>query len=159
MPKGALFTHNFNVHNSLPLNEYNNRLTAPVNIAKCSDLFLLKLIFKPGMCGHRPCVPGFLKLLWLVRQYVCVCVPTLRPLITSHMKGTRNNWIMKFYGYIVSLYDTAIDKLNRCGLSNTAGHEHLPKQSQVNAVLATEGLPCSTNKSECFNYKGEWANA
>ena len=53
---------------------------------------------------------------------------------------------MKFYSYTVCLYDTAIDKLNRCGLSNTAGHEHLPKQSQVNA-------------SECFNYKGEWANA
>ena len=67
-----------------------------------------------------------------VRVCVCarVCVPP-GPLITSHMKGTRNNQIMKFYGYSVSLYDTAIDKLNRHGLSNTAGRERLPKKSQV----------------------------
>ena len=45
---------------------------------------------------------------------MCVCVsPPLRALITSHMKSTRNNWIMKFYGFSVSLYDTAID--NRIG--------------------------------------------
>ena len=55
---------------------------------------------------------------------VCVCVRP-GPLITSHVKGTRNNWIVKFYGYSVSLYDTAIDKLNRHGLSNTAGRECL----------------------------------
>ena len=29
------------------------------------------------------------------------------------------------------------------------------KQESSNAVLVTEGLPSSTNKSECFNYKGE----
>ena len=86
------------------------------------------LLVKPGARGQRPCAPSFLKLLWLVRQYVCVCVsPPPRPLITSHVKGTRNNRIMKFYGYSVSLYDTAINKLNRRGLSNTAGCEHLPK--------------------------------
>ena len=93
-------------------------------------------------------MPGFLKLLWLahwyvcvyvcvcvcacVRACVCVCVCALpRPLITSHVKGTRNNQIMKFYGYSVSLYDTVIDKLNRRGLSNTVGRERLPKNSQV----------------------------
>ena len=90
------------------------------------------VVFKPGSRSLRPRSPGFLKLLWLVRQYVyvCVCVP-LRPLITSHMKGTGNNQIMKFYSYPVSLYDTAVDKLNRRGLSNTVGHECLPKKSQV----------------------------
>ena len=61
----------------------------------------------------------------------CVCVSTPRPLITSHLKGTRNNRIKKFYGYSVSLYGTAVDKLNRCGLGNTAGHERHPKKSQV----------------------------
>ena len=33
------------------------------------------------------------------------------------------------------------------------------KEELSNVVLATEGLPGSTNKLECFNYKGEWANA
>ena len=31
-------------------------------------------IFKPGMHSLWPCVPGFLKLLWFMRQYVCLCV-------------------------------------------------------------------------------------
>ena len=79
-------------------------------------------------------MPGFLKLLWLMCQYVCTRVcPPLTPLITSYVKGTCNNQIMKFYGYSASLYDTGDDKLNRRGLiiSSTAGREHLPKYSQV----------------------------
>ena len=64
---------------------------------------------------------------------------------------------MKFYGYSISLYDTAINKLDRRSLSNTVGRERLTKKSQVaNAVLAIEGLPGSNNKSEHFIYKGEW---
>ena len=64
---------------------------------------------------------------------------------------------MKFYGYSVYLYDTAVNKLNKSGLSSTAGRECLPKKSQVmQYVLATEGLSGSTNKLEHFNYKGEW---
>ena len=70
---------------------------------------------------------------------------------------------MKFYGYSISLYDTAVDKLNKRGFSNTASRERLPKKSakeeSSNTVLATEGLPGSTNKSKCFIYKGEWAKA
>ena len=45
-----------------------------------------KIIFKPGARGRRPLAPGFLKLLWFARRYVCVCVcvcPPPRPLITS----------------------------------------------------------------------------
>ena len=60
-----------------------------------------------------------------------MCVSAPRPLITRHVKGTRNNQIMKLYGYSVSLYDTAVNKLNRRGLSNTVGRECLPKKSQV----------------------------
>ena len=37
---------------------------------------------------------------------VCVCVSGPRALITSHVKGTRNNRIRKFYSFSVSLYDT-----------------------------------------------------
>ena len=51
--------------------------------------------------------------------YVCVTLPP-RPLITSHMKGMCNNWIMKFYGFSISLYDNSVDKFNRHGLSSTA---------------------------------------
>ena len=65
---------------------------------------------------------------------------------------------MKFYGYFVSLYDTVFDKMNRRGLSN-AVVVNTAKEESSNAVLATEGLPGSTNKSKHFNYKGEWANA
>ena len=64
---------------------------------------------------------------------------------------------MQFYGHSVSLYNVAIDKLNRQGLSNTTGHD--AKEKSSNVVLATEGLTGSTNKLEHFNYKGEWANA
>ena len=32
------------------------------------------------------------------------------------------------------------------------------KEDLGNAILATEGLPGSTNKLEHFNYKGEWTN-
>ena len=42
------------------------------------------IIFKPGVRSLWPRAPGFLKLLWLVRRYVCMCVcPPPRPLITS----------------------------------------------------------------------------
>ena len=45
--------------------------------------------------------------------------------------STCNNQIMKCYGCSVSLYDTAVNKLNRRDLSNTASRERLPKKSQV----------------------------
>ena len=65
-------------------------------------------------------------------MFACMCVcPPPRPLITSHVKGTHNNQIMKFYGYSVFLYDTAVNKLSKCGLSNAVGRERLPKKSQV----------------------------
>ena len=52
-----------------------------------------------------------------------------------------------------------ISKLNRCDLSNTACCECLPKKTNVMwYYIATEGLLGSTNKSDCFNYKGDWAN-
>ena len=33
------------------------------------------------------------------------------------------------------------------------------KMAKVNGVLATEGTPDSSNETEHFTYKGEWANA
>ena len=59
------------------------------------------------------------------------------------------------------LYMTlAVNKVNGHGLSNTAHRERMPKKTKVTQYyIATEGLPGSINKSEHFNYKGEWANA
>ena len=74
---------------------------------------------------------------------MCVCMSAPEGLITSHLKDMR---IRQFYDPSVSLR----------GLSNTA---HPAKEDYGNTVRATEGLPGSTNKLECFNYKGEWANA
>ena len=75
---------------------------------------------------------GFLKLFRPQKLvYMCVCVSAPRLLITSHVKGTHNNQIMKFYGYSVSLYYTAIDKLYSHGLSKTSGHKYLPKKTKV----------------------------
>ena len=52
----------------------------------------------------------------------------------------------------------AIDKIDGRVHINTACHN--PCQKKLgDAVLATEGLPGSTDKLEHFNYKGEWANA
>ena len=58
------------------------------------------------------------------------------------------------------LYMTlAIDKIDRCGLSNTRRHECWPRRLYGNVVLATEETPDSSNKMELFSYKGDLANA
>ena len=46
---------------------------------QCSSMMA---VFKPGARGLRLRKPGFLKLLWFARRYVCMCPPP-RPLITS----------------------------------------------------------------------------
>ena len=100
----------------------------------------MAMLVKPGVHSLWPCtwfheiVLAHVLVCLCVCVSVCVCVcvsPPPRLLITSHVKGTCNNRIIKIYGYSISLYDTAVDKLNRHGLSNTAGRERLPKKSQV----------------------------
>ena len=61
--------------------------------------------------------------------YVCVCPQ--EGLITSYVKVTCNNWISKFYGFSVSLCDTAVDRLNGCGLRNTVHCKCMPKKTKV----------------------------
>ena len=46
----------------------------------------------------------------------------------------------------------AIDKLNRCGLSNTVHG----KEDKVDTILAIDGGILTTNNTECFSYKGEY---
>ena len=49
-------------------------------VDKCGSV--VTWIFKPGARGQRPRVPGFLKLLWFARWYVCVSAP----------KAINNQW-------------------------------------------------------------------
>ena len=46
--------------------------------------------------------------------------------------------------------------MDESGLSNRIRYEHLPKGLRV---LATEGTPKSSNKTERLSYKGECTNA
>ena len=70
--------------------------------------------------------------LCLVYMCICVCLP-LRILITIHVEGTSSTF----------LYMTlAINKVDRCGLSNTA--HHACKEDNVNVILATEGGTLTT---------------
>ena len=63
-------------------------LQSLINRSVCRNLAIYKnlLIFKPGMCGHRPCTSAFLKYFLFMCWYVCVCVsvcPLQRALINS----------------------------------------------------------------------------
>ena len=60
---------------------------------------------------------------------MCVCPPP-RPLITSHVKGMRNNRIRQFYGPPFLYMTLAVDKLDGRGLSNTARHGRLSKKTK-----------------------------
>ena len=74
-----------------------------------------------------------LKLLEEIKHWrnVCVCLPS-KALITIHMiKGTRNNRLNQFYSFLVFYMTLVIDKMNTCGLSNTASHECLGKKTKV----------------------------
>ena len=48
---------------------------------RCNELF------KPGACGLRLHMPGFLKLLWFACRYMCVCV-----CLCVHPEGINNQW-------------------------------------------------------------------
>ena len=92
---------------------------------------LMCRVFKPGTRGPQAWrAPGFLKLFcprMLVYVYVC---PPPRPLITSHVKGMRNNQIRQFYGPSIFCTTFAVDKLNGRFLSNITRCEHLPKKTK-----------------------------
>ena len=80
--------------------------------------------------GLWPARAWFLEIVSSVNVGVCVCVcPPPRPLITSHVKGMRNNQIRQFYGRPFLYTTLAVDKLNGHGLSNTARRERLPKKT------------------------------
>ena len=52
----------------------------------------------------------------------------------------------------------AIDKMDGHCLSNTV-HTSAKKTEVMRYYVVTAGTPDSSNKMECFSYKGEWVNA
>ena len=78
-----------------------------------------------------------------------------RPEDINNQWHDRCDWLNKFYGFshFYLLYMTlTVNKMDGHGLSNTAPHERLPKKTNV---MCTEETPNSSNKMECFIYKGE----
>ena len=89
---------------------------------------------------QRPHAPGFLKLLWFLLQYVCVCVcvsvcPPPRALITSgvrwcdigHVRLVKQVlWLFPYFYMTL-----AIDRMDGRGHINTAHREHLLKKTKV----------------------------
>ena len=60
---------------TVSLNAWGLVTSHPKSSAGVSGTTISTLIFKPGARGLLPHMPGFLKLLWFVRRYVCVCPP------------------------------------------------------------------------------------
>ena len=98
-----------------------------------------KFIFKPGM-RVQPRAPGFLKLLWFTRRYVCVCLSVClsvclppRVLITSGMICCDIGCVQlvkqvsQLFPLLI-IMTLAIDKMDGCGHINTACRERLPKK-------------------------------
>ena len=83
-------------------------------------MFTHENIFKPSTQASAQ-----LKLLWFVCQYmyVCICVSASRTLITSGLIQTVCDWLNKFYGF------QAVNKMDGCGLNNTARCECLPRRN------------------------------
>ena len=98
--------------------------------------------------------PGFLKLLWFERQYVCVCVcvsvcvsvrPPLRPLITSgviwcdidHVRLVKQVlWLFPAFNYFIQ----HLPSIKWMGVAILTQHIMNACQRKL-TVLATKGLP------------------
>ena len=76
-------------------------------------------VVKLALAGHRPCTPGFLKLLLCGCPYVCLCLCLLPRLqTTSGVIWTPYDWVNKFY----SIYMAATIVISSgCGLGIEAG--------------------------------------
>ena len=97
----------------------------------------------------QACSTWLLEIASSVQTLVYVCVPGLRALTASHVKGMHNNWKSSFIAF--PFLSLAINKLNGHGLSNTVCHECLPKKTKVmQYYVASEGLPDSSNELECL---------
>ena len=62
---------------------------------------------------------------------VCVCVHPPRPLITSGVILTLNDWLNNCSCFSVLFYGLAVDNIDRCGPSNEMRHQLQPKKTKV----------------------------
>ena len=105
--------------------------------------------------------PGFLKLLWLAHRYVCVSLPP-RPLITSGMIWCDIDrvWLGKqvlrpfpAFNYFIRL----LLSIKWMGVGILS--QHMMNACQRKLRWHGNSYKNTTQKTECFIYKSEWANA
>ena len=95
----------------------------------CLEEYCTTIIIKPGARGRRPRAPGFLKLLWFARRYVCMFVcPPPRPLITSCVIWCDIGRV-RLVKQVLWLFPAF--KMDGRGHFNTARRERLPKKTKV----------------------------
>ena len=107
--------------------------------------------------------PGFLKLLWFMRWFVCVC----RSVSVFTPEGINNqwhdmvwyrrwcDWLNKFTAFSYSQLTLAINKWMGVAILT----QHIVNAYQRTLRWCSTSYRKTTRKIECFRYKGEWANA
>ena len=71
VPRPFFYHYKEKQKSSLAMQDY---LTACLPAIRSGSTMVRATIFKLGARGRRPCVPGFLKLLWFAHRYVCLSV-------------------------------------------------------------------------------------
>ena len=120
-------------------------------------LIIDALLFLNQACTAK----GFLKLLWLVRQYVCVC-PPLRPLITSGVIWCDIDRVrlVKQVLRLFRAFNYFIQHLSSIKwMGMTILTQHVVNACQRKLRWCGTSYKRTTLKTECFIYKREWANA
>ena len=119
-------------------------------------------IVKLGVHGQRPHVPGFLRLLWIVCQYVCVRLSVC----ASTSKGINNQWhdmvwyrpwkknFMAFPAFNYFIWHFPL--INWMGVDILT--QHVVNTCQRNLRWRDASYKKTIGKTERFIYKSEWAN-
>ena len=119
-------------------------------------------IFKPGVHSLRPFVPGFLKLLWFVHRYVCVCLcPPPRALIIcsvvwcdiGRMRLVKQvSWL--FPAFIYFIWHLLLIKWIGVAILT----QHVVNACQRKLKWCGTHYKRTTRKTEHFIHKSKWAN-
>ena len=123
-----------------------------LSITVCSSVFLNQVL-----TSGKPVHALFLKIAFAHDIGMCVCVSTLRLLITSGKIWTQYHWLNKFYNCYIA---AVINIVTRCGLSIYACHRHQSHKSKL--VLYKPSINFNSrlkqlyisNKMEHFSCKG-----
>ena len=124
----------------------------------CRRHLLLDMIFIPGAC--EPQAWTHLVSWNCFGALVCVCPPP-RTLISSgviwcdidHVIGQASFMAFSYFQLLYIIL--AVDKIDGLGFIYTAHREHLPKKTK----WCGTNYRRTTQKTDHFSYKGEWANA